>query len=75
MELNRLPDDVAHVIGFGGEDAVVMQLDAVMFQPDIPMVLLQPGADRTACLSSVEMTTLTGDTALTRCLQSQAVHE
>lgn len=81
FSFGRLPDEMIRVSGFCGEDAGVMELDAMsqenavlrhscldrMFYPDMSMVLFQPGVDRTACLSDVDLATLTGDTAYSWC--------
>jgi hypothetical protein len=85
FSFSRLPDETTRVPGFCGEDAGVAELDVVsqvnavlphscsvrMFYPDIPMVLFQPGVDRTVCLSDVDLATLTGDTVYSWCSQPQ----
>jgi hypothetical protein len=87
FNFGRLHDEAIRVPGFCREDAGVMDLDAVcqanavlrhscslrMFYPDLPMMLLQLDVDRKACLSGVDLATLTGDTVYW-CSQPQVAH-
>jgi hypothetical protein len=71
---NSLPDEPFHVAGFGGEDFGVLGLSAplmdepvfcyrrivVLSEPNLPMVLLQPGLHRTVDLSDIHLAALEG---------------
>jgi hypothetical protein len=85
LNFNGLPNDDIHVLGLSGEDRAIMKLNAMssvdavfshgrlvwMFKMDVPLMLLQPCINRTACLPNVDLTALTGDSVYTQCLKSQ----
>jgi hypothetical protein len=76
LQLNRFPDELVHVAGFGRKDFGVLEFNEVILsepmfrhrrffwmpQPHVAAMLFNPGGDGPTSLSDVHRATLTRDT-------------
>jgi hypothetical protein len=88
LNLNDLPNDATHVSGLSGEDGGIVKLNTVsqadsvfshgrlvwIFKTDVPLMLLQPCVQGTACLHNVDLAGLTGDFVYTLSPKSQVMY-